>query len=88
MIEGQLDMFECIEIAEQGLDGHPPTKRDNMNVTQEIAQKAGKSAADDAVEAVELALGIELSDDQWEQVSAAIEADFIEAIQENFAELG
>jgi hypothetical protein len=57
-------------------------------VQQDTAQRIAHEATDDLVEAVESAMGVELGEAQWEQVTGAIEADLTESIVDSFGELG
>jgi len=58
-----------------------------MQVTQEKAQAVAKEYADEIVEAVERHLGLELNDEQYSEVSSAIEADLAEMVVDTFGEL-
>lgn len=59
-----------------------------MNVWLEHATSIAHGVTDDIVDAVEAKLGIELSDNQWEQITAQIEGDLAESIQDAFADVG
>lgn len=59
-----------------------------MQVSDETAKAVAKEYADELVEAAERHLGIELGDEQYSEVSSAIEADLGELVQDAFRELG
>jgi hypothetical protein len=58
-----------------------------MQVSAEKSRAVATEYADEIVEAVERHLGIELSDEQYSEVSSAIEADLTEMVVDAFGEL-
>jgi hypothetical protein len=63
------------------------SKETPMQISAEKSRAVATEYADEIVEAVERHLGIELSDEQYSEVSSAIEADLTEMVVDAFGEL-
>jgi len=85
----QMDIYECIEVATTGSDGKPPVQleREPVRINESHANSAADVVVDEVVDYVEHALGLELTDEQWELITLALKADFAESIVEAFSDL-